>query len=285
MSSEGLAGPGSNPRVIDSEFKIPGWLEIDFLSDDERLIIENLAPLTNKSGIHPIDKLVTRKPSQEKLEAHRPQNSKNPRELEGRNAVNAKHCHRGRVVGEHHGTTLTRAPPQTLFAKRELPVLEIHGDVAIEELKMIHGGDRGVRQQWQGHCRIRIRRGADQLPRSKGQSRIGRGILILTPDIDNQASIGCPSGEACNIVEALGQRPSKIIGNRLTKMEAVVQRLARGSCKSCVHGFGTQLAVRPCSKRLQLRREFPLQCAEKLLRSLLRSGIRRYQVLRFTQKP
>src|SRR5260370_10275569 len=67
-------------------------------------------------------------------------------------------------------------------------------------------------------------------------------------------------------------------------MEAVVQRLARDSCKSCVHGFGTQLAVRPCSNRLQLRREFALQCAEKLLRSLRRSIIRRYQVLRFTQK-
>src|SRR5205807_6423663 len=99
---------------------------------------QRMAPLADQARSISNNKLMPRKPPQEKLPACGPHDAKNPRKFERAYAVDSKHCDRYSIVAKYHGATSARSPPQTLLTEGELPILDVHGNVGIEQLEMVY---------------------------------------------------------------------------------------------------------------------------------------------------
>src|SRR5437016_9771427 len=126
----------------DAELKIACGLQTDFLSLKEGLPIQGATELPHDIGVGLKDKVMASQLPQKPLYPDRPQPTQNARQLERRNAIDSKHVHRLGVVAEHQRPAFDGAPPQALFAKRNLPILKVHTDIGIKQSNSIDGRKR-----------------------------------------------------------------------------------------------------------------------------------------------
>src|SRR5205823_7267676 len=127
--------------------------------------------------------------SQEPLTPHRAQPTQDAGKLEGRDAANAEHVDGLGVVAEHQWAALHWAPPEALFAERNLPVVEGQTGVGVEQLDLIDGSKRRCGR----NTREDIDR-TDELSRGQGLRGSGGRMLVFGPDVARPASACGPCG-------------------------------------------------------------------------------------------
>ena len=99
---------------------------------EKRLPTQRLTKLTNEAGIVLENEIVAGELSQEPFQPQGAQPTQDAGKLEWRNAADAEHIDGLGIVAKHQRTALHGAPPQALFAERELPVVESQPCVGVE---------------------------------------------------------------------------------------------------------------------------------------------------------
>src|SRR5260370_31132910 len=155
----------------------------------------------------------------EEFHPYRAEELQEARQQQRRDAIDAEHVDRCRVVAEYQGPALTGSPVQALPAKTPLPVRNRKSSVSVQELKLLDR-QRSRRRRQDGYT---IRSG-HELPGGEWQRWNARRSLQLAAHIANPPSRGGVGGEACDAVPALPVRPSKIVDLRLCDVVAVGQR-------------------------------------------------------------
>src|SRR5208337_801295 len=93
--------------------------------------------------------------------------------------------------------TFARAPPQALFAHRPVEPGVLHGDVGVEQLEAVNGGERSRRQQG-----VFVHVGDDGALQERIRRR-GWTMLVFSGDIKRKAPILSASGESGAVIHAL----------------------------------------------------------------------------------
>ena len=88
------------------------------------------------------------------------------------------HRERDRVVAQQKRAARSGTPGQTLPARRDLPVAQVHGEVSIQNLKLVNSADRQARLQGGG---IRL---GDNLLNFAGRRRRRWGVLVFGAKVD-----------------------------------------------------------------------------------------------------
>src|SRR2546429_9964838 len=107
-----------------TELKVGSRLKTEFFSMEHRLASERNTELAYKSRRVVMYKLVPSELTHEQLQSHGSQPTQNAGELKRRDAADAEHVDRFGIVTKHQPAALHGAPPQALFAERNLPIVE-----------------------------------------------------------------------------------------------------------------------------------------------------------------
>jgi hypothetical protein len=83
------------------------------------------------------EKLLASQLTEEEFRSHRSEPVEKMWQFKGLDPINAKHSDWRSVVAEEHRTAVSRAPPQALLAKRDLPIVKIQTDVRIQKLELM----------------------------------------------------------------------------------------------------------------------------------------------------
>src|SRR6266699_102279 len=174
-------------------------------------------------------KFVCSELTHEQFQSNGSQPTQDAGKLERRDAADAEHVDWFGVVTEHQRAALHGTPPQALFAERNLPVAESQPGVCIQQLNLIHRTER--RRGWNVRETIDS---TDELSSRQGLCRCGWRMLVFGSRIRGPTTAGRPCRNATNEVEPFLIRPPEIIGDRLTKMIAIGERLTRDFCHATI---------------------------------------------------
>src|SRR5208282_415299 len=144
-----------NRGLRHAELEVFAEPKADPAAAEEGLRIQILAVLplrqrTNTTGIRVVNEFLAGKPANERVESDVTEETKNPRQAEWRNPVQAEHVDGLGVVGKRQRAACTRSPPKALPAKRHLPIRDVHSHVCVQQVKLAggrHWDGWGVRWQ------------------------------------------------------------------------------------------------------------------------------------------
>ncbi len=144
--SKGVQGeryslPGKEPGSGKAKFEIRGGLKGKSLAMNQGLRVDGMKEASGDAiglvGNRSVDELLSFELPQKKLQPHRSQPTQDAGQLEGANSIDAEHVERGGIVAQDQRSAVTRAPPQALAAKGQLPVRKCQTDVGIKHLELI----------------------------------------------------------------------------------------------------------------------------------------------------
>src|SRR5580693_8114501 len=127
-----------------------------------------------------------------------------------RHVIQLQHEERFRIVAQQKRTRITRSEPPTLFADRDLKIVEIHPDRALDDSKTIDARSRigyGKSKVRVGNCRQSL-------------SRIGRrtwSMLGLTAEVEEKRAKHGVATHSGHVVEPLSVGSPVVVDDRLPK--------------------------------------------------------------------
>src|SRR2546427_249675 len=82
---------------------------------------------------------MARQLAEEEFRPHRPQPAEKSGQFQRRDAVDAKHLDRRRIVADSERSTVARSPRKALLSKSDLPIVQVQADVGVKKLKLTNG--------------------------------------------------------------------------------------------------------------------------------------------------